>query len=536
RILMYPKGKGYKTKRLSMYMCVGKSDTLPAGYYTKPTSVSFTIHHYGRVRQTFETRYKYKRKKIPSICSSVFLTLDELYDPCYSYLRNDTLHVSGEVSVIHHGTYYDHIIKDMMSSETISELVDFRSLCKIEKRFVQLLEEACSNHPTLIESQQKRNKTQKFIEWSFTALGRVLHFLNTKSAKDMNDDACNELHNLWEELNTFGFDDLTWLELHVQFALSMKNHMKVDLEVAKTELPMVAKGVTERVFKSLAMCFKSSKTSHEETDLVTKERWLDQFRQDVRKVKTILIDGARYIWTIKNLSKKLNCCKDMKLFSETFFVGNKPWRIILDLNTLGKIDGEKCLLIDLCSGDYIKFNYTVSIVNQFDRNMEKTLGTKYQYDPELDPTFGRTSLYLKKLEEFYDPNNGFIVNDTCIIVVEAWNYNLPYLYANNIISSTMRSNFLVNLEGLCEIRECFIQLLEEICLAYRTPLENHEIKSKRSQQFREWSFMALGRVLHFVKTNSVQDMNDDACKELQILWEELKIFGLDELNGFDLHL
>ncbi|MED6224429.1 hypothetical protein PIB30_083921 [Stylosanthes scabra] len=46
RILMYPKGEGYKTKRLSMYMCVGESDTLPASYYTKPTSVSFTILHY----------------------------------------------------------------------------------------------------------------------------------------------------------------------------------------------------------------------------------------------------------------------------------------------------------------------------------------------------------------------------------------------------------------------------------------------------------------------------------------------------------
>ncbi|MED6107591.1 hypothetical protein PIB30_015340 [Stylosanthes scabra] len=470
-----------------------------------------------------ETRYKYKRKKIPSICSSVFLTLDELHDPRDSYLRNDTLRVSGVVSVIHHGTYYDHIIKDMMSAATISELVDFRGLCKTENRFVQLLEEACSNHPTLIENQQKRNRTQKFIEWSFTALGRVLHFLNTKSMKDMNDDACKELQNLWEELNAFGFDDLTWLELHVQFALSMKNHMKVDLQVAKTELPMVAKGVTERVFKSLAMCFKSSA-------FVTKGR------QDKRKVETILIDGARYIWTIKNLSKKLNCSKDMKLFSETFFVGNKPWRIILDLNSLGKIDGEKCLLIDLCSGNDIKFNYTVFILNQFDRNMKKTLGTKYQYDPELDPTFGRTSLYLKKLEEFYDPDNGFIVNDTCIIVVEAWNYNLPYLYTNSIMSSTMRSNFLVNLEGLCKIQGCFVQLLEEICLAYRTPIENHEIQSKRSQKFREWSFMALGRVLHFVKTNSVEDMNDDACKELQILWEELKIFGLDELNRFDLHL
>ncbi|MED6185462.1 hypothetical protein PIB30_057294 [Stylosanthes scabra] len=204
-------------------------------------------------------------------CSN-FLTLDELHNPRNSYLRNDTLRVKAVVTVIHHGTYYDHIIEGMMSSATISELVDFRGLCKIEKRFVQLLKEACFNHPTLIENQQKRNRTQKFIEWSFAALGRVLHFLNTKSVNDMDDDACNELQNLWEELNNFGFDDLTWLELHVQFALSMKNHMKVDLQ------PMAAKGGTQSLFKSLAMCFKSSNTSDEETDFVTKERWLDQLK------------------------------------------------------------------------------------------------------------------------------------------------------------------------------------------------------------------------------------------------------------------
>ncbi|MED6107593.1 hypothetical protein PIB30_015342, partial [Stylosanthes scabra] len=92
RILMYPKGEGYKTKRLSMYMCVGESDTLPAGYYTKPTSVSFTILHYDRWLPWRRSFHK-------------------LHDPRNSYLRNDTLHVKAVVSVIHHGTYYDHIIE-----------------------------------------------------------------------------------------------------------------------------------------------------------------------------------------------------------------------------------------------------------------------------------------------------------------------------------------------------------------------------------------------------------------------------------------
>jgi hypothetical protein len=38
---------------------------------------------------------------------------------------------------------------------------------------------------------------------------------------------------------------------------------------------------------------------------------------------------------------------------------------------------------------------------------------------------------------------------------------------------------------------------------------------------------ALGRVIYFLKTRKVKDMNDQACKELQILWDELEKFQFD---------
>ncbi|KAM3011485.1 hypothetical protein FF2_030185 [Malus domestica] len=60
-----------------------------------------------------------------------------------------------------------------------------------------------------------------FIEWAFTALGRLLHFMKTKKVKDMTDEACEELKLLWEELEAFKFD-LAWLEPSVQRALGMK--------------------------------------------------------------------------------------------------------------------------------------------------------------------------------------------------------------------------------------------------------------------------------------------------------------------------
>jgi hypothetical protein len=38
---------------------------------------------------------------------------------------------------------------------------------------------------------------------------------------------------------------------------------------------------------------------------------------------------------------------------------------------------------------------------------------------------------------------------------------------------------------------------------------------------------ALGRVLYFLKTRKVKDMNEQACKDLQVLWDELKKFKFD---------
>ncbi|MED6132142.1 hypothetical protein PIB30_016564 [Stylosanthes scabra] len=147
-----------------------------------------------------------------------------------------------------------------------------------------------------------------------------MHFVNTKSAEDMNHDACNELQNLWEELNAFGFDDLTWLERHVQSVLSMKNHhLEVDdLQVDKMEL---AKGGTESLFKSVAMCFKSFNTSHTLLDPVLKLKENESDQEGT--VEKYLSDSLRYIWTIKDFSKKWNCHK--KLLSEPFFLGNKSW-------------------------------------------------------------------------------------------------------------------------------------------------------------------------------------------------------------------
>lgn len=48
----------------------------------------------------------------------------------------------------------------------------------------------------------------------------------------MNDEACMDLQNLWEELETFKFD-LNWLEPHVQSALGMKKYLEKEMQLKK---------------------------------------------------------------------------------------------------------------------------------------------------------------------------------------------------------------------------------------------------------------------------------------------------------------
>ncbi|KAL4395469.1 hypothetical protein HN51_023420 [Arachis hypogaea] len=127
---------------------------------------------------------------------------------------------------------------------------------------VQLAEEACHKHPSVIECHKNKNHSSMFTKWGFIALGRVLHFLKTKKVKDMNDEGCKELQVLWKEVIAFGFDDLAWLEPHVKCALGMRNHkertmhvkkmkenvaaLEVDLKVAREELIKAEEGFEER--------------------------------------------------------------------------------------------------------------------------------------------------------------------------------------------------------------------------------------------------------------------------------------------------
>lgn len=74
--------------------------------------------------------------------------------------------------------------------------------------------------------------------------------------------------------------------------------------------------------------------------------------------------------------------------------------------------------------------------------------------------------------------------------------------------------------------ESFLPLLEEACTWHPQLISS---QMDRTRGFKLWAFTSLGRVLYFLKTKRVKDMDEDGCKYLQGLWDEIV-----KSSGFDL--
>ncbi|KAI5342680.1 hypothetical protein L3X38_010556 [Prunus dulcis] len=232
QILIYPKGNNV-VDYLSMFLDVADASTLPSGS-TRYAKFSLTL-----VNQVDSKKSITKDVEHEFVANhngwawgfKSFVLLSELCDHGKGYLINDLCVVEVKVSV-------RNGLKILEDQET-GELIDFRGLGRVVKTFVPFLEEVCSSYPSLLECHKKRSRT--FIQCAFTALGRLLRFLNTTKAKDMTHDACKRLQLLWEELETFKFD-LAWLEPHVQLVLVMKkragrvDRLREDVEILENEI------------------------------------------------------------------------------------------------------------------------------------------------------------------------------------------------------------------------------------------------------------------------------------------------------------
>ncbi|RYR70624.1 hypothetical protein Ahy_A02g004959 [Arachis hypogaea] len=233
---------------------------------------------------------------------------------------------------------------------------------------------------------------------------------------------------------------------------------------------------------------------------------VDQFQG-----KSTIING-KFTWTINNFYSPQLWCKDF--YSDTFFVGPYSWQIAM-LRRFPYFHLEVLLVNRL---------YTVDIVGWRSLNFKLSL---------VDQLHGKSTI-IKDLVFYHE--NGFVVNDTSIVVAEVSVNGLGLDHDQNHPCSGMKSTALfLDFMGFCKMEKDYVQLLENSYSKYPSLIESY-IKRNRSQRFNELSFTTLGKLLHFLKTKKVKDMmRYDARKELQDLWEEAEI-RFDDLSWLEPHV
>ncbi|XP_069147745.1 ubiquitin C-terminal hydrolase 13-like isoform X11 [Solanum lycopersicum] len=137
---------------------------------------------------------------------------------------------------------------------------------------------------------------------------------------------------------------------------------------------------------------------------------------------------SRFTWKIDNFSR-LNV---KKLYSDPFVVGGYKWRILIfpkgnNVDYLSMyLDVADSANLPYGWSRYAQFN--LSIVNQIHNKYSIRKETQHQFNAR-ESDWGFTS--FMPLGELYDPNKGYLVDDTCVVdaevavrkIVDYWSYD-----------------------------------------------------------------------------------------------------------------
>ncbi|XP_073221816.1 MATH domain and coiled-coil domain-containing protein At3g58210-like [Cicer arietinum] len=272
----------------------------------------------------------------------------------------------------------------------------------------------------------------------------------------------------------------------------------------------------------------------------------------------------KFTWKIDNFSH-LNV---ENIRSEPFVLGGYPWRILLyprgnKVNDSLSIYLEAMQTANMSKGWSRDVKFKLLLFNQLNTNITITEESRNEFNAG-EVTWGFKS--LKSLAELHDPNMGFIVKDACIVGAEIFvcksaheklinqvtnltaiqtfgsqkshmevealrpepdgkgtNLGTISLVCNEPTKHTDAELFSPSIEELMDF--CSLGQREEILWSGHP--SHSECQPKRSCKSTDLAFAALGRVIYFLKTLKMKDMNEQACKDLQILWEELEKFRFD---------
>ncbi|KAK2418621.1 ubiquitin-specific protease [Trifolium repens] len=200
----------------------------------------------------------------------------------------------------------------------------------------------------------------------------------------------------------------------------------------------------------------------------------------------------KFTWKIENFSRLKNL---YVVGSEPFVIGGYPWKIFLyprGNKTNLPIYLEAVETANMSEGWSRDVKFKLLVFNQLDTNM--TISKDYG-DCEFNASYTSRGFYeFMEIDRFNDPNNGFIVEDACIVEAE-------------IFVSKSSHEKRVNQADNLTVSPVFIESAKKVDA--------------------DFGYAALGKVIHFFKTRKVKDMNEQVCKELQVLWDELKKFQFD---------
>ncbi|XP_028804754.1 MATH domain and coiled-coil domain-containing protein At3g58200-like [Neltuma alba] len=252
------------------------------------------------------------------------------------------------------------------------------------------------------------------------------------------------------------------------------------------------------------------------------------------------ISCKKIAWTIKNFSKlKTNT----PYYSEVFTIGDRAWKVAL---YRGRQDGKSLAIylrvaddLSLPQGWCIYVEYAITVVHQVSRENSIKRGPDEGIPSKFDAKgLGWGYLSFMPLSTLEDPSSGYISKDECTVEVEIYSVKseginkptshpaYPSLFKQ--VKETPADpkdddDDFVDFKDLGRIEKSFVPLLEEVCSSHPLLLD---CKKNKSRRFTEWAFTALGRVLQFLKNKKWKDMNDEACEQLQYLWDEIEMSRL----------
>ncbi|XP_054808194.1 MATH domain and coiled-coil domain-containing protein At3g58370-like [Prosopis cineraria] len=255
-------------KFLAIYLHVADASSLSQGW---SIHVDFTFTVVNQVSREKSAKGDIKHKFCAHAVNrgfTSFMPLRVLQDPSGGFISNDKCIIEVEFFIVrsegiepaNHPTYpslpkeSNQVLANDSKVDDDNE-VDFKDIGRIEKPFVPLLEEVCMWHPSLLDC--RNNRSHRFTEWAFNALGRVLQFLKDKKWKDMNDEGCEQLQRLWEELEMSRLD-LGWLEPVIKSALKMRGYEEKAEKVKKLKQNLLALEIEMKELKEKLGDYKQS--------------------------------------------------------------------------------------------------------------------------------------------------------------------------------------------------------------------------------------------------------------------------------------